>query len=787
MLAAGLAAGGGAPANATSLGMETAGPSHPTHRFAASPHVKVQFCYQQHSGGWHSLAKFVNSGVEVVNDGGGGLHAIVGGKWHRLGTFTGQLRRWYCADVTIDAVANHLTVDVNGTRVGSLTTSIVPETTVQVGDATDAFSSDPYVLDDVRIDTSDYSLTEPGPPTVEPAVPTGLKVVSAHGGAVELDWDDNTGSFGHYQVYRNNALIADGPAESRFVDTGATVGATYEYRVSAGSRPVYGNWTAGVSTVVRPGGPPAATPPVTGKPSMPTGLKVVAAHGSGVELDWDDNAGSFGHYQVYRNNKMIADGPAESRFVDTAVTVGATYEYRVGAGSRPFYGDWSTGVSATVRPGGPPAAAPPVTTRPSMPTGLKVVAAYGSGVELDWDDNAGSFGHYQVYRDNKMIADGPSESRFVDTVVTPGATYEYRVGAGSRPLYGDWTAGVSATVRPGVAPAAPTPTPSPTPTPTETPAPTPAPTETPAPTPAPTETPAPTPAPTETPSPSPTPSATPTPTVTPTPTATPTPAPPAPSLVWHANYDAITRLTDVKPAWQEEQEPSVGGILQNTRMRTVGGAELPGSGVWKPSGRAMRVELRPFAGGAGDSLTTSGYTANRAEAYGRHAPSSTTPPASWPDPVGSERWYGWSMYTPSDFATSNLWMVFTQWKGFRGGSPPLALEMAGDRVQLVSNPFRVRQDLGSVSSLKGGWSRFVMGVKWSNSGAGWVEMWRALPDGTMQQVMARRSMQTMETINGQADPIYLKQGIYRDTAWTTTNTLFYGPMKIATSRAAVER
>jgi hypothetical protein len=78
-------------------------------------------------------------------------------------------------------------------------------------------------------------------------VPTGLKVVSSGDGKVSLDWSDNTDNYGHYQVYRNDALISDGPTVSNYSDTGLTNGQAYTYRVSAGTGPNYSGWTSPVS------------------------------------------------------------------------------------------------------------------------------------------------------------------------------------------------------------------------------------------------------------------------------------------------------------------------------------------------------------------------------------------------------------------------------------------------------------------------------------------------------------------------------------------------------------
>jgi hypothetical protein len=43
----------------------------------------------------------------------------------------------------------------------------------------------------------------------------------------------------------------------------------------------------------------------------------------------------------------------------------------------------------------------------------------------------------------------------------------------------------------------------------------------------------------------------------------------------------------------------------------------------------------------------------------------------------------------------------------------------------------------------------------------------------------------MDIINGQVDPTYLKQGIYRATNWATTAVAYFGPLWVATARTAL--
>ena len=184
----------------------------------------------------------------------------------------------------------------------------------------------------------------------------------------------------------------------------------------------------------------------------------------------------------------------------------------------------------------------------------------------------------------------------------------------------------------------------------------------------------------------------------------------------------------------------------------------------------MRVQLQP-----GDVVSGG----NRAEVYGRHASPRDTPAAQWPDPIGSTRWYGFDLYLPSSFATDPtglVWLAFTQWKGRDGGQPAIALEIKRDRMEMAGAS--ARNDLGPIK--RGQWERIVVGVHFDPTNAGWVEVHR---DGV--QALGRTNRPTTTYVNGEPDPIYLKQGLYRSSRWTVPHTLELGPVSIGLSKADV--
>jgi fibronectin type 3 domain-containing protein len=167
--------------------------------------------------------------------------------------------------------------------------------------------------------------------------------------------------------------------------------------------------------------------PLAESPDKPTGLG--ASPGSGqVSLSWPAVTGAD-IYNVYRRVSpsgswtAIALGVPATAYLDTGVTNGTAYDYRiqaVNAGGVSFYSDHVT-------------ATPVNTGIPSVPTGLAAAAGDGE-VDLSWSASAGATS-YNVKRSTSdggpytTIAPGVTATAFTDTNVTNGTTYYYVVSA----------------------------------------------------------------------------------------------------------------------------------------------------------------------------------------------------------------------------------------------------------------------------------------------------------------------------------------------------------------------
>ena len=122
--------------------------------------------------------------------------------------------------------------------------------------------------------------------TISP-VPTGADAVGS-GSNVAVTWNDVTGQFTGYKLYRGGTLIYTGLSAS-YSDIGAnTSGAVHVYTVASYN-------SSGMSAQSDPATMGAA-------PSAPSGLSGTASDKQ-VILSWTAPAGAVSGYEVYQDNK----------------------------------------------------------------------------------------------------------------------------------------------------------------------------------------------------------------------------------------------------------------------------------------------------------------------------------------------------------------------------------------------------------------------------------------------------------------------------------------------------
>jgi chitodextrinase len=190
--------------------------------------------------------------------------------------------------------------------------------------------------------TATITVTVNNPDTTAPTVPASLHSTATTATSVSLAWtvstDSGTNATGvaKYNVLRNGVVVAQ-PTTTSYIDNGVVANTSYTYTVQAvdGAGNVSANSNA--VTVKTP------TVPDTTAPSIPTGLKAVAADVDQINLTWtastDSGGSGLAGYNVYRGGTKLNSNPVTTTsFGDSTVIASTTYSYKVeavdGAGNK---------------------------------------------------------------------------------------------------------------------------------------------------------------------------------------------------------------------------------------------------------------------------------------------------------------------------------------------------------------------------------------------------------------------------------------------------------------------
>ena len=148
-----------------------------------------------------------------------------------------------------------------------------------------------------------------------------------------------------------------------------------------------------------------------------------------VSLSWERVSGANG-YRLYRDGNLVYEGNARS-FVDSGLTLGKRYTYVVYGVRGGVEGEPSEVKEITA-----PKVCPPQTPQLSFQA-----EPCGGNITLTWSPLAGA-AVYQVFRGSREVYEGPL-TKFVDSRLRPGSTYEYKIRAGSSGGWGDFSAPVN--------------------------------------------------------------------------------------------------------------------------------------------------------------------------------------------------------------------------------------------------------------------------------------------------------------------------------------------------------
>ena len=257
--------------------------------------------------------------------------------------------------------------------------------------------------------------------TAAPAAPS-VTAGNSSTGKPKLTWNAVSGAV-KYEVYRSTrqnsgySLLGTTTSTS-YVNTGASTGTTYYYRVKAVNR---NGMASGYSNIVS-GKAKAAAPAA---PSVTIGNSSTGKP----QLTWKAVSGAVS-YRIYRSESRgtgysLLGTTSSTSYVNTGAAAGKTYYYRVKAVNRDgMASGYSNIVSGKAKAAAP--AAPSVTIGNSS-TGKP---------QLTWKAVSGAVS-YRIYRSESRgtgysLLGTTSSTSYVNTGAAAGKTYYYRVKAVNR-------------------------------------------------------------------------------------------------------------------------------------------------------------------------------------------------------------------------------------------------------------------------------------------------------------------------------------------------------------------
>ena len=338
----------------------------------------------------------------LANDAGIDCRFITGtaGGYHAWNIVRMDNGKYYCLDATWDEGQTNYRYFLKGTtEFGQDHTVITDE-------------NNTYFWNQYPVSATDFDPNAPLPP----AAPT-VTMTYSDSGKPQLTWKAVSGAV-KYEVYRSTrqnsgySLLGTTTSTS-YVNTGASTGTTYYYRVKAvnrdGMASGYSNIVSGKAKAAAPAAPSVtAGNSSTGKP----------------RLTWKAVSGAVS-YRIYRSESRgtgysLLGTTSSTSYVNTGAAAGKTYYYRVKAVNR----DGMASAYSNIVSGKATLPAPVLNIGLSVSSGKPMLA---------WDAVPGATS-YRIYRSTSrdsgysLLATTTSTS-YVNTSAAKGTTYYYRVKA----------------------------------------------------------------------------------------------------------------------------------------------------------------------------------------------------------------------------------------------------------------------------------------------------------------------------------------------------------------------
>lgn len=273
------------------------------------------------------------------------------------------------------------------------------------------------------------------------AAPTNLMGTAVSGSQIDLTWQDNSQNEDGFIIERGPGAgtsftqIASVPVNTRrYSDTTVSAGTLYTYRVKAFNA----MRQSGYSNTVRVGTP---LPGLEFTPNAPSNLSAMAS-GAAINLSWVDNSAvetgfklerKMGTFEAFAPYATLAANATS--FIDTSVSPGSTYFYRILAYNQNGESAFSNPAGATVQQGGGGGGGGGGGADvPAAPSNLMATGDIFA-VSLAWNDNSMNEGGFRVERQTgggawTPVAELPANTRgYTDSPLSPNNVYTYRVFA----------------------------------------------------------------------------------------------------------------------------------------------------------------------------------------------------------------------------------------------------------------------------------------------------------------------------------------------------------------------
>jgi parallel beta-helix repeat protein len=294
---------------------------------------------------------------------------------------------------------------------------------------------------------TDYTTTVQVNSGTAPAAPTDLSAAAVSQSEVNLVWDlsdatdtgvvveRKTGSGGTYQTL---AVLPGG--EDTYTDTSGWASKTYYYRVKARNAGGDSAYSAEVSATTD------AVP--SGALAVVSNLHLTANSPTTATIAFTDtNSGKSPLYLLERSSdgvsyRVVASLQSSTSDQDYGLTPGATYYYRVRAGSYSYStSDYSAPVPITMPS--------PASGLPAVPAGIEAIDLSATSTKLTWTNTDPSNPQFAIERAvldpytgtqswSQIAVTAAGATSFTDTGLTPETPYAYRVRAKNATGYSDY-------------------------------------------------------------------------------------------------------------------------------------------------------------------------------------------------------------------------------------------------------------------------------------------------------------------------------------------------------------